>query len=89
MKGLPCFRKSQFSMLTADVRAALRAKPEVRNVYLFGIEAHVCILQTALDLVREGYRYCSLLHLSSASPPLVDCILTFLFGDRCVRSAHG
>lgn len=47
--------KSQFSMLTPEVLALLEASPSRRHIVLFGIEAHVCILQTSLDLLRRGY----------------------------------
>lgn len=49
------FTKLRFSMLTDEVRAALAAKPEVKNILLCGFEAHVCVQQTSLDLLEEGY----------------------------------
>jgi len=36
-----------------DEELALRGK---RNVILFGIETHVCVLQTCIDLVDRGYK---------------------------------
>ena len=43
-------------MITPAVRAELQDKhPNRRHVFLYGIEAHVCVMQTTLDLVREGY----------------------------------
>jgi hypothetical protein len=46
----------KFSMWTPEVAAHCRAAlPHVRSVALFGIEAHVCVLQTALDLRDAGF----------------------------------
>nr|XP_018260492.1 uncharacterized protein I303_07413 [Kwoniella dejecticola CBS 10117]OBR82650.1 hypothetical protein I303_07413 [Kwoniella dejecticola CBS 10117] len=45
---LGTFGKDCFSMITDEVRPLLK---NYDNVILVGIEAHVCILQTALDLL--------------------------------------
>ncbi|RKP12995.1 isochorismatase domain-containing 2-like protein [Piptocephalis cylindrospora] len=42
--------KQKFSMLIPEVRQWLE-KEKIRSVVIFGIEAHVCVLQTALDLL--------------------------------------
>jgi nicotinamidase-related amidase len=47
------FEKTQFSMLTGPVRAELIAN-SIEAVVLFGLETHVCILQTALDAAAMG-----------------------------------
>jgi len=47
--------KSRFSMLVEQVRKELSTRPNVKSVVLFGIEAHVCVLQTTLDLLRAGF----------------------------------
>eukprot|EP00922_Rhytidocystis_sp_ex-Travisia-forbesii_P058306 GHVS01086198.1.p1 GENE.GHVS01086198.1~~GHVS01086198.1.p1 ORF type:complete len:144 (-),score=12.59 GHVS01086198.1:722-1153(-) len=47
--------KTRFSMLVPEVTEFLRNVPERRTIALFGIEAHVCVQQTALDLLQEGY----------------------------------
>ena len=43
-----------FSMVTPAVEKEM-ARLNRRQVVLFGIEAHVCVLQTALDLIDRGY----------------------------------
>lgn len=46
--------KKKFSMFIPEVEACLKEKG-VQDVVLFGIETHICVLQTALDLLRESY----------------------------------
>lgn len=47
------FPKMRFSMVVPEVQAKLKER-NTRSVVLFGIEAHVCVLQTALDLLEQG-----------------------------------
>ncbi|EGO01561.1 hypothetical protein SERLA73DRAFT_176917 [Serpula lacrymans var. lacrymans S7.3] len=47
--------KTLFSMVTPEVKELLKARPNLKSVVLFGIESHVCVLQSALDLVEAGY----------------------------------
>ncbi|XP_055063002.1 isochorismatase domain-containing protein 1 [Misgurnus anguillicaudatus] len=49
------FPKTKFSMVLPEVEVALAELPAVRSVVLFGVETHVCIQQTALDLVGRGF----------------------------------
>lgn len=56
----PVFEKSQFSMLTDDVRREMEAAQaaddrSAPHAVLFGIEAHVCVQQTALQLLEDGF----------------------------------
>lgn len=50
----PPLEKMRFSACTEPVMAALEASGR-KTVLLCGVEAHVCVLQTALDLRRRGY----------------------------------
>ncbi len=48
--------KTQFSMLTSDVLAKLKADhPAVKSIVLCGIEAHVCVQGTALQALDNGF----------------------------------
>lgn len=48
------FEKKLFSMCTEELKARLGSLNR-KSVLLFGIEAHVCVQQTALDLLEQGY----------------------------------
>ncbi|KAK0467754.1 Isochorismatase-like protein [Desarmillaria tabescens] len=48
--------KTLFSMLTPEVNNVLLSRPHIKTVVLMGIEAHICILQTALGLL-EGHKF--------------------------------
>eukprot|EP00116_Pleurobrachia_bachei_P004790 sb/3465052/ len=48
--------KTKFSMVLPEVQAFLQSNSSRQTVVLFGIEAHVCIQQTALDLLALGYK---------------------------------
>eukprot|EP00055_Hartaetosiga_balthica_P006057 m.18606 g.18606 ORF g.18606 m.18606 type:complete len:196 (-) comp4985_c0_seq1:62-649(-) len=46
------YPKSQFSMLIDEVNKEIKT---ASHIILFGIETHVCILQTALELLENGF----------------------------------
>lgn len=69
--------KTCFTMLSGNVRDWLESTPELsarRSVVLFGVEAHVCVQQTALDLLEQGRD----VHI------LVDGVSSRLASDRAV-----
>lgn len=55
LKDIPTFEKMTFScMRNAELAAAIEQSGK-RTIILAGIEAHICVLQTALDLCAEGF----------------------------------
>ena len=52
-KSCKKFEKKNFSMCTDEVKSHLSSLNK-KSVVLFGIEAHVCVQQTCLDLLEEG-----------------------------------
>lgn len=56
MAELPIFEKKLFSMLTPECSAHIDSLGSERTSFLLcGIEAHVCVQQTALDLLEQGH----------------------------------
>lgn len=48
--------KTRFSAIECRKVLDLLDRSEIRNILVCGIECHVCVLQTALDLMAEGWR---------------------------------
>ena len=48
--------KTLFSMWTPEVKAAFASAASLATVVIVGIESHICVTQTALDLLAAGYR---------------------------------
>ncbi|CAI5744954.1 unnamed protein product [Peronospora destructor] len=56
VQNIQIFDKMKFSMLVPEVEAHLTTTmPQCKSVLLCGIETHVCVLQTCLDLLEKGY----------------------------------
>ncbi|KAJ7179487.1 Isochorismatase hydrolase [Mycena filopes] len=51
------YDKTLFSQLIPEVLAFLESRPNVKSVVLMGIESHICILQTALELAAHPAKY--------------------------------
>ena len=51
--GSAIVEKTRFSALVPEVRAILETK-RIRSVVVVGVEAHVCVLQSTLDLLGAG-----------------------------------
>lgn len=53
LEATPIFEKKKFSMLTDEVQAHLDQLNK-QSFIMVGLEAHVCLQQTALDLLEQG-----------------------------------
>lgn len=51
------------------LKAVLQAKPEARQIVVAGCEAHVCMMQTALGLLRAGQRVWVVANASGSRRP--------------------
>ncbi len=49
------FEKTSFSAFNDEIIAEAVRNSGRKQIFLCGIEAHVCVLQTALDLIDDGY----------------------------------
>lgn len=47
------FEKTSFNALCAD--GVTEAVGDVKNVFVFGIETHICVYQSAIALLEKGY----------------------------------
>ncbi len=55
VKDAPCLSKQTFSCVDDDEIFSAIRKTNKKNIILAGIEAHVCIAQTAIDLKQMGF----------------------------------
>lgn len=55
INNVPTFEKMTFSCMRNPELAAAIEQSGKRTIILAGIEAHICVLQTALDLCAEGF----------------------------------
>ncbi len=54
-KGTPIFEKYKFSALTAEVEKAI-VDLKKSSIVIYGVETHVCLMQTAIELKSKGYK---------------------------------
>jgi hypothetical protein len=47
--------KTKFSMMVEEIVQAVEGLPHIKKILIVGIETHVCVLQTTLDLIERGY----------------------------------
>jgi nicotinamidase-related amidase len=55
IEGIPPIEKSAFSCCGEKAFAAAVLASGRKKILLCGIESHVCVYQTALDLIEDGY----------------------------------
>jgi len=55
VKNFSHIEKKEFSCWNEPEFKSVIKKSDAKNILLFGIESHICVLQTAIDLKEEGY----------------------------------
>lgn len=53
--GSPVIEKTNFSSAKVEAVSAALKQHGRKQIFLAGMETHICILQTALDLLKQGY----------------------------------
>ncbi|WP_086322374.1 isochorismatase family protein [Campylobacter devanensis] len=54
--SLDCFIDEKFQKMEFSAYNAIKDQlTMVNNIYIIGIEAHICVYQTALDLIKNGH----------------------------------
>ncbi|XP_065841612.1 isochorismatase domain-containing protein 1-like [Oscarella lobularis] len=76
------FPKTKFSMLIPEVEEYLNKNKNIESVVIFGIETHVCVQQTTLDLLGRGVEV-HLIADGCSSRSMVDRMLAY---DRLRQS---
>lgn len=78
--------KSAFSMFVPEVQKAFHELgPEKREVVIVGIETHICVTQTTLDLLREGHKVYILADgVSSCNPQEIPIALNRLRAEGAI-----
>jgi nicotinamidase-related amidase len=54
-KSSKIFEKMSFGVKGLDLFFEYLTDKSIKNIFLCGIEAHVCVMQTGRDLIRSGY----------------------------------
>ena len=54
ISGIPVIPKTSFTMITKELEKVIDLSKNVDSVILCGIESHVCVQRTALDLLERG-----------------------------------
>lgn len=49
------FEKTKFSMIIPEVDKYIEGEPDLKQAIVFGVETHVCVQQTVLDLLKRGF----------------------------------
>ncbi|ARR02985.1 YcaC-related amidohydrolase [Campylobacter vicugnae] len=56
LKSLDSFIDEKFQKMKFSAYSAIKDELKgAQNIYIIGIEAHICVYQTALDLIKNGY----------------------------------
>lgn len=69
MNDITPISKASFSGFGCDEFVSALKGTNRRQIIIFGVEAHVCLCQTALDAIREGYSVFVVADASSSTSP--------------------